>query len=137
MKNSIKTMTKSLLSLLLFFSSTALFAKDTSDDIAAVIRSGNAKSLAAYFDANVDLKILDQEDVYSKAQAELIVKDFFAKNTVKAFSISHKSAPKNGSEYAIGTLQTSTGSFRTYFLLKKDGDKVVIQQFRIERQNED
>ncbi len=132
-------MRTTIIASLLFLSSAfASFAKDTSDDIAGVIRSGNAKSLAEYFDANVDLRLLDQEDVYSKAQAELIVKDFFVKHAVKSFSVKHKSAPKNGSEYAIGTLQTSNGTFRlTYFLVKKADGKVVIQQFTVEPENAD
>jgi len=130
-----KMKTKILATSLFLMLQITVFA-DISDEIANIIRSANAKGLAAHFDESVDLKILDQENVYSKAQAELIVKDFFTKYAVKSFSINHKSAPKNGSEYAIGTLQTSNGTFRTYFLLKKEGDKVVIQQFRIEPENE-
>ncbi|MBL7892364.1 MAG: DUF4783 domain-containing protein [Bacteroidia bacterium] len=113
---------------------TAL-AFDINDDIANAIKSGNSKTLASWFTDNVDLKVLDQEDVYSKAQAELIVKDFFTKHPVKTFSIAHKSS-KNGSQFAIGTLETTNGKYRVYFLLKKSAEKLQIQQFRIEPENE-
>ncbi|MBI2269200.1 MAG: DUF4783 domain-containing protein [Bacteroidetes bacterium] len=111
------------------------FAFDINDDIANAIKAGNSKAIAAWFTDNVDLKVLDQEDVYSKAQAELIVKDFFTKHPVKSFSIAHKSS-KNDSQFAIGTLETTNGKYRIYFLLKKSAEKLQIQQFRIEPENE-
>jgi hypothetical protein len=124
-----------LLIVCLLISFKATFALDITEEIAAAIKSGNSKAIAAYFTDNVDLKVLAQEDVYSKAQAELIVKDFFTKHPVKTFSIAHKST-KNDSQFAIGTLETTNGKYRVYFLLKKTGEKLQIQQFRIEPENE-
>lgn len=109
---------------------------DINDDIANAIRSGNSKDLSKFFGENVELKLIDLEEIYSKAQAELIIKDFFTKHPVESFYISHKSTPKNDSMYAIGTLQTSKGKFRTYFFIKKLNNKFVIQQFRIESDKE-
>jgi hypothetical protein len=120
---------------LLFLSFKAFSASDITEEITAAIKSGNSKALSAFFTDNVDLKVLAQEDVYSKAQAELIIKDFFAKHPVKSFSIEHKST-KNESQFAIGKLETSNGKFRVYFLLKKPAGKLKIQQFRIEPENE-
>ena len=122
----------------LFIALTYLILGITSDlneDISNAIKSGNSKAIAAYFADNVDLKILTQEDVYSKSQAELIIKDFFSKHPVKSFKIVHSSS-KNDSQFAIGSLETSTGKFRVYFLLKKSAAKQLIQQFRIETENE-
>jgi len=112
------------------------FTMEVVDDIANAIRSGNPKSISAYFIDNIDLKVIDQEDVYSKQQAEMILKNFFTKHPVKAFSIAHKSVEKNGSQYIIGTLETTNGKFRTYFLIKTAGAKTLIQQFKIENENE-
>ena len=125
-----------LFTAILLLISGTIFPMDISDDIAAAIRSGNAKQISGFFSDNVDLKIIDKEGVYSKSQAELIVKDFFAKHTVKSFTIGHKSAANNGSLYSIGTLETSNGKYRIYFLLKKGSEKTFIQQFRIETENE-
>ena len=111
------------------------FSKDISDDIVSAIRSGNAKDLAKYFSDNIDLKIIDKEDTYSTAQAEIILKDFFQTHAVKSFTIAHKSTTNNGALYTIGTLETSKGNYRTYFLLKKTAEKTFIQQFRIESEN--
>jgi hypothetical protein len=108
------------------------FNIDVIDDIASSIRSGNPKSISGYFIDNIDLKIIDKEDIYSKQQAEMILKDFFSKHSVKTYSVVHKSEPKNGSQYIIGALETTNGKFRTYFLIKNTGGKPLIQQFRIE-----
>src|SRR5688572_28218462 len=109
-----------------------LTLEDAANQIADAIRTGNAKEVSKYFGANVDMKILDKEDVYSKAQAELILKDFFAKHAPKTFTVDHNGVSKSGAKFTIGKLVTSAGTYKTYFLLKKEGEKFVIQQFRIE-----
>ena len=53
---------------------------DIYDELADAIRAGDAHHIAGYFDAKVNLALSNQEDVYSKAQAELLIKDFFSKN---------------------------------------------------------
>lgn len=109
---------------------------DINEDIAIAIKAGNSKDISKYFSETIDLKILDKEDVYSKQQAELILKDFFAKNMVKKYTVVHKSVAKNDTQYTIGSLETAKGKYRIYFLLKKSKEKMFIQQFRIEQENE-
>jgi len=128
--------TRSLIIIFLLSFTVSVCSADVIDDIAAALRSGNPKNISNYFIENIDLKIIKQEDVYSKKQAEMILKDFFGKHLVKSFTIAHKSEAKNGSQYVIGTLETSNGKFRTYFLIKTTGEQTLIQQFRIETENE-
>lgn len=110
-------------------------ALDIYDEIANSIRSGDSKQIAVYFSSSIDLTIMNREDVYSKAQAELIVKDFLAKNTPKSFSILHKGSSKEGTLYAIGNLVTLTGkTFRTSFFVKMSDGKYQIQELRFESQ---
>lgn len=109
---------------------------DLSENIAVAIRSGNANSVSAYFADKVDMKVLDQENIYSKAQAESILKDFFAKHPVKAFTVVHKSAERNDSQFAIGKLTTANGTYRVHFLMKKSGGSASVHQFRIETSDE-
>ena len=110
---------------------------DITDDVAAAIKTGNASNVSKFFSANVDLKIMDKEDVYSKAQAELILKDFFAKNPIKSFAVIHKGTSKTGDQFVIGSYETSSGKkFRSYFLFKKEGAALTIQQLRFEDENE-
>ena len=128
-------MKKTLLFVFLSFSVLALRAADIYDDVAAAIRSGNSKEVAGFFTPSVDLTILVQEGMYSKAQAEVIIRDFFAKNSPKSFSILHKGTSKEGSMYAIGNLQTTDGRiFRTYFFIKQISGKNFIQELRFEKE---
>jgi hypothetical protein len=132
--NKMKIKSVILLSIICF--SSFAFTPTVIDNIASAIRSGNPKNISKFFIDNIDLKIIEQENVYSKQQAEMILKDFFTKHVVKSFTIAHKSEPKNGSQYVIGTLVTANGKFRTYFLIKTIGAQTLIQQFRIEMENE-
>ena len=96
----------------------------------------DSKLLSGFFNQNVELVVLDNDNVYSKAQAEQIVSSFFssfAPVKENAFSIIHDSG-KEGAKSVIGKLKTTKGDFRVYFLLKKDGAKEYIHQLRIEKQ---
>jgi hypothetical protein len=118
---------------LFFLLASVVKALDVYDEIANAIRSGDSKQIAVYFGTSVDLTIVNQEDVYSKAQAELIVKDFLSKNTPKTFSILHKGSSKEGTLYAIGNLSCLNGkTFRTSFFVKMASGKYLIQELRFE-----
>ena len=117
----------------LVFSVNAVFAA-SEQDINNAIRSGNYKMVASFFNESVELNIPGNEGLYSKAQAELILKDFFSKNLPKNFTSKHGGESKEGAKFTIGTLETSTGSFRTYFFIKKEGANLIIKELRIEKE---
>jgi len=104
------------------------------DEIISSLNSGNAKVLASYFNQNIELVILEEDNVYSKAQAEQIVTSFFARYQPEKFTIIHKGGPE-GAHYVIGKLVTKQETFRVYFLLKKTADKEIIHQLRIDKQD--
>ena len=116
---------------LILISIVTVTASDIFEDVANALRSGDAKSISRYFGNTVDLTIGNQEEVYSKIQAEQILKDFFNKNTPRSFTVMHKGESKEGAYYAIGTYVTSQGiTYRTYFYLKQQGGTTVIQELR-------
>ena len=121
----------SLFALFLIIGSS--FAMDVYDEISLSIRSGDAKQLSSFFGPTIDLTIINKEDVYSKAQAEQVIKDFFSKNTPKSFTIIHKGASPEGTQYAIGSLVTTNGkTFRTSFYIKSSNGKNILQELRFE-----
>lgn len=103
------------------------------DEIVISIQNGNDVALASYFNENVELVVQTHDDVYSKAQAQQIVAEFFKANKPRQFSIIHQGG-KEGARYAIGSLTTTTGVFRVYFLLKTRNNNSYIHQLRIEKQ---
>jgi len=103
------------------------------DELVLGFKTGNAATLSSYFNENIELYVLDQDDVYSKAQAQQIVSGFFGENRATGFSIIHQSG-KEGTKYAIGKLTTNNGDYRVSFLVKNDDGKPVIHQLRIEKE---
>ncbi|NOR73904.1 MAG: DUF4783 domain-containing protein [Draconibacterium sp.] len=102
------------------------------DEIILSLQTGNAKVLASYFNDNVELVVIDNDNVYSKAQAKQIVSNFFNSFTPESFNVIHQGG-KEGSKYVIGNLVTNNGNFRIYFLLKNNNGKDYIHQLRIEK----
>jgi len=103
------------------------------DEIIQSLKSGDSKTLSEYFNQNVEMVVLESDNVYSKAQAQQIVSKFFSNNSPESFNVIHQGG-KEGAQYVIGNLVTSNGTFRVYFLLKKNGGKDYIHQLRIEKQ---
>lgn len=104
-------------------------------DITRAISSGDADALGQYFDQTVEVAVLDQEDMYDRAEAVQIVKDFFAKNRPSSFKEVHQGASKGAdSQYVIGNMSTTSGTFRVYIYMKVSGGKVVIQELRFDQQ---
>ena len=105
--------------------------QNTIDGVIGALRSGDASELSKYFDENVELTLPVKSDSYSKAQAQVIVKDFFANNGVKGFELKHK-GDSPGGHYCIGTLQTKSGSFRAHVFMKTKGNKEVVKEIRFQ-----
>ncbi|MBN1250618.1 MAG: DUF4783 domain-containing protein [Bacteroidales bacterium] len=118
-----------------FFINTSVFSQEVlPKEVKNAVASGSSKELAVFFNVNIELFLLNKEDVYSKAQAQLIVKDFFHKNKPHSFIIIQegKSADSN---YAICNLETSVNNFRVYISYKKIKGKALINQLNISEYN--
>ncbi len=101
------------------------------DEVIGALRSGNANELSRYFDDNVEVTLPVKSDSYSKAQAQVILKDFFANNNVSGFELKHK-GDSPGGHYCIGTLQTKSGNFRAHVFMKSKGDKELVKELRFQ-----
>jgi Domain of unknown function (DUF4783) len=110
---------------------SSFVAQNGIDDVIGALRSGNTTQLSSYFDDNVELTLPDKSDSYSKAQAQLIVKDFFGNNGVKGFELKHK-GDSPGGHFCIGTLQTNAGNFRTNVFMKVKNGKEVVKEIRFQ-----
>src|SRR6185295_5435703 len=119
-----KTLFHSFL-LLSMVSLTAFTQTGNIDAVIGALRNGNASELSNYIDNSVELTMPEQSDSYSKAQAILILKDFFTNNGVKGFEVKHK-GENGGDHFCIGTLQTKSGNFRTTVYMKVKNNKEWI-----------
>ena len=122
-----------LLYILLTFSTLAVKAQAL-EDVANSLRSGNVTTIAKYFDNTVAITVSNNQSIYSKAQAEMVLKDFFSKNQVKEFTVRQAGSSGESSKYAVGTLQTSNGNFQIYLVMKQKEDSYLPRKIRFEKQ---
>lgn len=107
-------------------------AQNVVEDLRASIAVGNVNGIARYFDNSINLNIAGSQASYSRPQAEMVLRDFFNKNSPKKLDLEHSDASRN-MRYAMGTLMTSSGNFRIYFALKQKENYLLLQELRIER----
>ena len=127
-----KTYIYSILLMFLLMPGAANAQHPQLEKVALAIKTGNAAALAKHFDNKVEITIMNKEQVYSRAQAEMVVKNFFAKHAVQSFKIIHRGSSEAGSKYGIGTLITRSGSYRIYLYVKKKEGVFRLQQLRFE-----
>jgi len=133
MKKFQKTLLSPVVFVLFFIFGASPAVAQIPDEIVLSLKSGNARVLSSYFNQNVQLVILENDNVYSKAQAEQIVGNFFTRFQPERFSVIHLGG-KEGAQYVIGNLTCKQDTFRVSFLLKKSEGKDIIHQLRIEKQ---
>lgn len=104
------------------------------DEIFKALDSGNAEIVSEYFNQNVQLTVLENDNVYSKAQAQQILIKFFSDYQPQGFTKLYESS-KGNAKYVIGNLKTKKGGFRVYFLVKEDKGKSYIHQLTIDKQS--
>lgn len=123
---------KLIINIVYFIMSLFIGSGDVSEEIIVALKHGKSSELVKYFDDKVSLKIINQEDVLSRSQAESNMKVFFEKHAVKALSSIHVSEVNNAQQYLTANLETNNGKFRVSILIRKN----LISQLRIENDNE-
>ncbi len=117
-------------SMMLILISTTSAQTDVFDTFAKNIKTSNVSALSSSFNTTIELGLPNNDDAYSKSQAEMILKDFFAKNTPSNFIIDHKGTSGGNSRFANGTLETNTGRYKVYILVKGN----IIYELRFDKQ---
>jgi hypothetical protein len=123
---------KSIILISALFIAIQLFA-DNFEDVAAALKSGNAKQVSTFFNTNLALTIMNDEGTYSKQQAEVIMRNFFAQNPPKQVSIQHRGSSGQGAKYAVAIYECTNGKFRAYIFMKDAGNGLLIHELRIEK----
>ncbi len=114
-----------------FLMLSAFTQANSIDEVIDAMRTGNSTEMSKYFDDNLELTLPDKSDSYSRAQATLILKDFFSNKGVKGFDVKHK-GDQGGDQFCIGTLQTQSGNFRTTVFMKTKASREVVRKIRFE-----
>lgn len=129
--------------LVLFACITALFlcsfgtgkSRSFDDSVVNAFKDGNSRKLSSCFFENVEVKLLDKEDVYSKAQAEAVMRQFFDQYKPCEFKIQDL-GEKKSSNYAIAKLKTQNGNFRVILKIKGINSAFFVQSVHIDADEE-
>ena len=134
MNNILKTVALSMIiSVFCGVSSYAQNSVSLPQSIITATAAGNARDLAVSFNDNIELVLPQKSGIFSKSQAEMVLKEFFSKNPPASFKIIHQGSRQNAS-FAIGNYKSGNSFYRFYFLTKRTNNKILIHQLRIERQ---
>jgi hypothetical protein len=102
------------------------------ENIAAAIKAGNSKELATYFGSTVEIILPGSDGAFSKAQAEMIMKNFFAKTPPVSFTVNQKGNSTGGAQFMIGTYKSKSETLNVYILMKPVSNQLLIQQIHFE-----
>jgi len=116
----------------LFAVTSVAHVNDVIDDISSCIKSANTKELSKYFSSTVSMTLLNDEGIYSRVQAEIILRDFFGRNTPTNVKISHRLDSNPNFRYVVLNLETSKDSFRVSYKLTNNDNTFQVTEFRIE-----
>ena len=94
-------------------------------DIGTALKAGSSKELIKFCNQTVEIKINGESSNYSKAQAEVVLRDFFSKNPPTNFTYIHQGASQ-GLKYTIGRYTHDSGAYRVVMFIKKIDDKYLI-----------
>jgi hypothetical protein len=102
------------------------------ESITTAIKGANSSELAKYFSNAVEIIIPGKEGTFSKNQAEMIMKDFFAKNPATSFVTNQHGSSNGGAQFMIGTYKSGKVIFHVYVLVKPVAGQMLIQQLHFE-----
>lgn len=105
---------------------------DVIDDISLCLRNANTKELSKHFSSTVSLSLLNDEGVYSKVQAEIILRDFFNRNQPTEVNISQRLDSNPDFRYIVLSMSTSKQSYRISYKLVSESNTFKITELRIE-----
>ncbi|RVT99931.1 DUF4783 domain-containing protein [Mucilaginibacter limnophilus] len=102
------------------------------DVIADLFKSGNSAELSKHFAQSLDVTLLKEENVYSKTQAELVLKKFFEQNKPKAVKVLHRVNTSNTYRFGVLLLSTDKGNYRVSLTMNSIKGSLQIIELRIE-----
>lgn len=108
---------------------------DIADRIFGNLKSGNSKEIAKDFSSSVSMSVIQDEGVYNKFQAELILSEFFMKNKPLRLHTVQRTSNNTEYNYFVYQLITAKSAFRVFVKVNRIKSDPQIVEFRIEQQS--
>ena len=103
------------------------------DNIVKMFSAGNSNDISAYFNPSIQLTTPGKEGVYSKAQAKMILSDFFENNGPTGAKLKSKGNSDNGAQFVTIDLTTSSNNYKVNIFYRGTGPKLKIHELKIEK----
>jgi len=87
-----------------------------------------------FFDARVPVTINTNQAIYSRNQAEVVLKDFFERNDPKDFAVMETGSPNKNSKYLIGNFTCSSGNYSVYILMRAKDNNYLLEEIRFNKE---
>ena len=110
---------------------SAIAQDELFDPVVKAFRESDAKALSSSFNLTVELRLPDNENTYSAAQTEMILKEFFKKYPSDSFNILEKGSTDNASRFAIGNYTSAGKNFQVYIYFRDEKGKFLIHKLRV------
>jgi hypothetical protein len=107
------------------------------DDAAELIKTGNVHELAKRFASSIELTILNDENIYSASQAELVLGSFLKNNPVKSIKVLHRVNSNPNIKYAVLLLTTANAEYRTSVSMKLTNGVFLVNEIKIESEKKE
>ncbi|HEX8505096.1 MAG TPA: DUF4783 domain-containing protein [Hymenobacter sp.] len=104
--------------LFLFGAGTVQAQADNLGAVRSAMRNGSSRELSQYLASTVEIGFDGDKQSYNATQAEIVIKDFFAKNTPSSFEFIHQGESREHVQYAIGRYAGRNGTYRVFVKLK-------------------
>ena len=117
-----------IVSLAFFFTT-----KDICSEINKSITAGDAQQLSKYLSSTVEMSVLGKDGYFSRVQAVSILSEFFRNNPPRDFTVKQGGSSSENTKFSIGNYTSSSGSFKIYYVVKKEQDNEFIHKLTIEK----
>ncbi|RZK43626.1 MAG: DUF4783 domain-containing protein [Hymenobacter sp.] len=96
--------------------------------VRSAIASGSSHDLAQYLAPSVEVGFDGDSQNMSATQTELVLKNFFAKNSPGKFEIVHQGASPDGIPYVAGRYTGRSGTYQVFIKLKANRNAPQIDK---------
>ncbi|MDP3470162.1 MAG: DUF4783 domain-containing protein [Daejeonella sp.] len=132
----IKILIISTISCFFLFIQPEVQQKDIFDTLSVYFKDSNSKDIAAYFESVIELDILSEEGEYSKAQAELILRDFFSRHSAVSVKVLHRLSSSSNYKFGVLSFESKSKKLRVSISMANNGNKFLIKTITIENDKE-
>ncbi len=106
-------------------------AQDTKlfNELSRSFKNNDSEAISVHFSESLDLAIESTDGTFGQKQASIILKDFFSKNKIVSFNISHKGSSNEKTQYSIAEMKSDKKEWNVYILINT---RSKITQLQIE-----